>query len=152
MPKVANSRARDFVDDRLPFRGSNTYGRTLFDGSYAAFSYGEHWPLYLWWRASDQWFANAGEYSMSTSRHAGQLRPRIVTTVPLPTSALIRLVEFCDGGYAGFSEQPTRIQRMSREIVAAVAAAPAEEAETALPQPPDAWPPPGKRRLLPLGQ
>lgn len=153
MPRVANSKARDFVDDRLPFRGSNTYGRALFDGSYAAFSYGEHWPLYLWWRGSNQWFANAGSYSRSTSKHAGQLRPRIGDIVPLPTTVLIALVEFCDGSVQAARWIRASARYEDTELPNRLVAEGIRRAtEKAADRSPPAWQTPGPRRLLPLGQ
>lgn len=149
MPRVANHSAREFVTECLPFRGNNTYGRTLFDGSYAAFSYGEHWPLYLWWRGGGQWFANTGSYSRTTSKHAGQLRPRDANCVPLPTTVLLALVQFCDGDIqrqANWSRQvdvfeEARVAQAAARVERATAVVAAKAAIIA---------PPGKRRLLPL--
>lgn len=156
MPRVANAKAKDFVDDRLPFRGSNTYGRRLFDGSYAAFSYGEHWPLYVWFRGSNQWFANAGAYSRSTSRHASQLRPRIGDIVPLPTTVLIALVEFCDGSVQATARWSRAVDRyeeteQTRRLVEEGIRRATDELNDKPAQNEPAWQPPGPRRLLSLG-
>jgi hypothetical protein len=145
MPRIANSQARRFVTDRVPFRGNNTYGRQLFDGSYAAFSYGEHWPLYLWWRDNNTWYSNAGNYSRTTSKHAGQLRPLDWRAVPLPCPVLLSLVDFCDGRQDGVWLRFEDAQPRAR-TAPEPKPVPAPEPLLA------AWETPGKRRLLPLGE
>lgn len=160
MPRVSNHRAGQCVLERVPFRGNNTYGRTLGGGSYAAFSYGEHWPLYVWWRGGGQWYANAGWYSRSTSKHASQLRPTSGYIIPLPTTVLIALVDFCDGDIQRQADWSRRvdtyeeaIQRRNRALLlvdqAALAAAAAAVVPSFIAPAPEPEPP-KRRRLLPL--
>lgn len=162
MTRVANSKARALVSERRNFRGSNTYGRTLADGSYAAFSYGEHWPLFVWWRAGNTWYENAGTYSQSTRRHASQLRPYAYSPAPLPTQALIALVEICDGDVQRAANWSNRVdtyeealQQRNRALLRLDQAAAAARLELPQPAPkpvvPD-WQTPRPRRLLPLGR
>jgi len=80
--KVANKNCRDYVKSRKPFNGSNLWGvwhnSTLVesnDRQYVVYSYGHHFPIYIFDEATNQWFANKDKYSQSTTRHQSQARP-----------------------------------------------------------------------------
>jgi hypothetical protein len=135
MPRIANSQARQFVIDRAPFRGNNTHGRQLSDGSYAAFSYGAHWPLYIWWRQTRQWFGNIDRYSRTTSKHAGQLRPGGATIRHLRAAEMRALIDIC--------ESEARAALIAKLL--AFASTGVQTADTPVVEQPI-----GKRRLLPL--
>lgn len=72
---------RELVERRQPFK---TYGSlyaehtSASDGSdlYVVYSYGPHWPLYVYHNPTGLWFGNADKTSMTTSRHASAARPR----------------------------------------------------------------------------
>ena len=81
MKKVANNAARAYVQNLTPFKGSNTFGEWV-DGSrgdsrFVVYSYGKHWPLFVW--QDGKWYENAGKYSVSTSKQHGQLHPHTDT-------------------------------------------------------------------------
>jgi hypothetical protein len=40
---------------------------------YVVYSYGEHWPLFVY--EDGKWYENADKYSRSTTKHHGQLHP-----------------------------------------------------------------------------
>jgi len=78
--KIANKNCREYVQRREPFQGSNLWGTwiksTLVESSdeqYVVFSYGHHFPIYIY--ANNHWFANKDKFSQSTSRHQSQARP-----------------------------------------------------------------------------
>ena len=85
--KIANKDARKFVQQRLPFQGSNLFAqvhtRNSEDGIsepdtwYVVYSYGKHFPMYICLHIGgrDIWFANEDKYSRSTTRHQSQARP-----------------------------------------------------------------------------
>lgn len=92
MSKIANRDARDRVGRREPFTGSNTFGAWVHLPSfvgvnddnnlgvvaprlYIAYSYGTHWPLYIWDEQAQRWFENVSKFSRTTAKHRGQLRP-----------------------------------------------------------------------------
>lgn len=75
--RVTRNNAHLFVEDRAAFDGSNLYGRAFGD-SYVVFSYGEHWPLYIYHEG--KWYENCDSASRTTSRHRTVARPRFVTT------------------------------------------------------------------------
>ena len=70
--KVSNCKARSMVQSKLPFKGNNTFGETI-NGAYVVFSYGHHWPLFLY--VDGTWYENRERYSVSTSKHRSQLHP-----------------------------------------------------------------------------
>jgi len=70
--KVSNKNARAQVQSRLSFEGNNTFGEWIGE-SYAAFSYGHHWPLFAY--VGGQWYENIDRYGVTTSKHRSQLHP-----------------------------------------------------------------------------
>ena len=98
IPRVANSNARKYVQQRKPFQGSNTFG-TYIDGRYVVCSYGEHWPLFVY--DDGRWFANSDRWGTTTSKHRSQLHP-------LTDCTSMSLSEMCDLADYGFLGKLTR--------------------------------------------
>ena len=77
--KVANKNASQYVDELKVFEGSNTFAenKVSFDGEglYVVYSYGYHFPMYIYDRQAGIWVGNEDRYSMSTSKHQSQCRP-----------------------------------------------------------------------------
>lgn len=77
MPYITNSDAASYVDCQEPFQTNN---KTLFarkrDGLYVVYSYGEHFPLYVYDFVSGVWFGNGDRYSVTTTRHKTHARPQ----------------------------------------------------------------------------
>ena len=92
MLKVANAKCRDAVSRRLPFKGSNLWGEWLCL-VYAVYSYGKHFPLWIYDPVVDQWFGNADRYSVSTSKHRTQSQPLQVPIKWVDTETMQRLQE-----------------------------------------------------------
>jgi hypothetical protein len=42
---------------------------------YAIYSYGSHFPMYVWDELSGQWLGNSDKYSRTTSTHQSKYRP-----------------------------------------------------------------------------
>lgn len=74
MTKTTNSNARLFVQNRQEFTGSNTFGRWV-NGNYVVYSYGLHFPLFVWCAFNAEWYQNSDKYSATTSKHKTQLHP-----------------------------------------------------------------------------
>lgn len=80
--KIANKNARPYVEARKNFQGSNMFGKWLDIGGgrqssfdmYAVFSYGSHFPMYVF-EPSVGWIANKDKYSASTTRQQYHTRP-----------------------------------------------------------------------------
>lgn len=76
--RVANKYARAMVQNLEPFTGSNTYAvkfiaTDMSEPRYVVYSYGRHWPLFIY--ENGKWYENADKYSVSTSKQHGQLHP-----------------------------------------------------------------------------
>jgi hypothetical protein len=76
---VTRREARAKVQARHPFRTSNgqLFGRWVSPNVYAVYSYGEHWPLFMW--DSFTWFENEDRHSVTTSHHRGYTHPHTAT-------------------------------------------------------------------------
>lgn len=97
IPKVANRDASGHVRLRMDFNGSNLYGRTTKDGErYVVFSYGPHYPMFVY--DNGVWYSNADRYSVSTSKQYGQVNP--YNTVPMETDKMRALVVYGIAGVA----------------------------------------------------
>ena len=89
MTKISNKEIRAKVEFMEEFdnKNSSCYGRRLEKaGLYVVYSYGEHWPLFVYdWRVN-QWYENNSSakeilgYGTTTSRHASHSRPYDLTT------------------------------------------------------------------------
>ena len=77
--KVANKNARQYVDELKEFEGSNTFAenKVAFDetGLYVVYSYGYHFPMYIYDYQAGMWIGNKDSYSVSTSRQQSQCAP-----------------------------------------------------------------------------
>jgi hypothetical protein len=74
--RVSNNKARDYVEKLEEFDGSNTTGRWVGDENlYVVYSYGSHFPMYVYDKEQSKWIGNKDKYSRSTTRHQSQLRP-----------------------------------------------------------------------------
>jgi hypothetical protein len=74
--KTTNKKAREYVQNRIDFRASNTYGETVGEG-YIVYSYGRHWPMFI--KLGNHWYENKDKYSVTTSKQHGQLHPHALT-------------------------------------------------------------------------
>ena len=72
--RVSNNKARDMVNSLEEFQGSNTYGKD-YEDIYVVYSYGSHFPMYIYDKGQDRWIGNTDKYSQSTTRHQSLLRP-----------------------------------------------------------------------------
>jgi len=100
--KIANRSARSFVQQQLPFEGSNLFATWFcvnpssgdpMDFGYVVYSYGKHWPLFI--HINGVWFENEERHSVTTSKHRSQTHPHCDTTL-LSLSAMQRLLR---GGF-----------------------------------------------------
>lgn len=74
--KTTNRYASDYVRNLKPFTNSNNqlYGEWVTPDTYAVFSHGKHWPLYIW--RNGVWFENEDTFSVTTSQHRSYAHPR----------------------------------------------------------------------------
>jgi hypothetical protein len=106
--KVANKNCRQHVQSRTDFTGSNLYGQwrnnivdpeTPDNSRYIVFSYGEHYPMFIY--ANGCWFENEDKYSVSTSKHRSQSHPH-VPTILLSTRWMCQLAT---RGYSAIAKE-----------------------------------------------
>jgi hypothetical protein len=83
--RVSNNKAIEYVEKLEVFQGSNTFGKWIkwvtddkTDEIYVVYSYGSHFPMYIYDKEQGKWIGNKDKYSRSTTRHQSQLRPSSV--------------------------------------------------------------------------
>ena len=75
--KIANKDAREYVNNKEHFTGSNMFAE--WKGyTYTIYSYGTHFPMYVYDQVSNMWIGNLDKYSQSTSKQQSQARPNHV--------------------------------------------------------------------------
>ena len=87
----SNKDADKYTTNREPFKGSNTWGEWIRE-VYAVYSYGYHFPIYVYDEQLGLWFGNKDKYSRSTTRHQSLLRPRTDRIEYIETDDLKNLV------------------------------------------------------------
>jgi len=85
--KISNNKAIEYIKKLEVFQGNNTYAEWLSHGSgddsghheskkiYVIYSYGHHFPIYIYDAKEQKWIGNKDKYSPSTTRHQSLLRP-----------------------------------------------------------------------------
>jgi hypothetical protein len=68
---TSNNRGRELVQNKIPFKGSNTHANYVKD-VYVVYSY-NWYPIFVF--KDGQWFENENRYSSSTAKQMSQLRP-----------------------------------------------------------------------------
>ena len=87
---ISNKDCAPYVTDRREFKGSNLFGEWISnENMYAVYSYGYHFPIYIW--VGGVWYENTDKYSMSTSKHQTQARPD-ATTVKMDTDGMMDIL------------------------------------------------------------
>ena len=85
--RVANRDISEYIDKLEVVEGSNIFTEnsgklpddpSTDDNLYIVYSYGWHFPMYIYCRQSDLWYGNSDKYSNSTSKHQSQARPQTV--------------------------------------------------------------------------
>lgn len=89
MTKRINGRhARSYVQPKVPFKNSNGQlyaewlgldGRENSEARYCVYSYGPHWPLFIYVPHVNTWFENKDRCSTTTSKHRTFTHPHCDT-------------------------------------------------------------------------
>lgn len=79
--KVSGWKGRSYVQERKPFTNHNKqlYAEWVSPHIYVVYSYGPHWPLYIYCADTNCWYANEDKVSRTTSRHSSQTHPLVDT-------------------------------------------------------------------------
>ena len=84
-------RAVELIKNKSMFSAGNVFALNYpVTGYYIVFSYGLHWPLFIYDHKKGQWYGNSDKYSATTSKHYRELNPGNV--LPLPCEEMKRLV------------------------------------------------------------
>ena len=84
--KIANRNSSQYVQNCELFKANNLYSESN-DDFYIVFSYGSHWPLWVYCKRLGMWLENTDKYSVTTSKHKSQSNP-CVDTVKMSVNAL----------------------------------------------------------------
>jgi hypothetical protein len=96
------------VNSRVAFKGNSVFSSWVSDTLYVVYSYGTHFPMYIYDRKAKQvdeqgnvisngaWLGNTDKYSTTTSKHQSKCRPREVSKW-LDTESLKDVIY--EGGY-----------------------------------------------------
>lgn len=87
--RINGRTCRPYVEKKIPFQNSNgqLFGRWETPLMYVVYSYGPHWPLFVW--DGFDWYENEDKYSPTTSKHRTQAHP-LKPTQPRSCSWLIK--------------------------------------------------------------
>lgn len=74
-PRINGRKCRPYVQERKAFTNSNgqLYAIKHTPLLYVVYSYGEHWPLFVW--DGFDWYENEDKYSPTTTRHRSYANP-----------------------------------------------------------------------------
>lgn len=92
--KTSNSACSAFVSERVPFTANNIFGQNWAQGIYVVFSYGTHWPLFVYDSKRNKWYSNSSKYGVTTSKHYGQAHPRGVECEPRTVAQLVGALNY----------------------------------------------------------
>ena len=83
--------AVELVKGKKEFKAGNDFAVNYpTTGYYVVFSYGLHWPLFIYDYKQGQWYGNIDKRSRTTSRHYSRLNPENV--LPPSCEEMKRLV------------------------------------------------------------
>lgn len=75
--KIFNKDAGEYVNNKVHFTGSNMFA--VWEGhTYVVYSFGTHFPMYVYDQVSNMWIGNKDKYSPSTSKQQTQTKPNHV--------------------------------------------------------------------------
>lgn len=84
MSKRINGRhSRGYVQRTEPFKNSNgqLYADWISNDRYCVYSYGPHWPLFIYVPEVDTWFENEDRHSTTTYKHRTYAHPHCPTVL-----------------------------------------------------------------------
>lgn len=73
--RTTNGKCEEFVAELKPFKASNLYGGWVYPkaehepAQYVVYSWGEHFPLFIYDVPEKQWFKNVSGTTQSTNAH-----------------------------------------------------------------------------------
>lgn len=93
--KTSNGKCRTHVQNREVFKANNIFAERSQslngEATYTVYSYGYHFPLFVYHEPTGTWFENSNRYSVSTSKHRSQAHP-LTQTIKANTHQLDKLL------------------------------------------------------------
>ena len=71
--RTSNGKCSNQTTTRTPFIANNLFAEITSNGIYVVYSYGYHFPMYVYTLGT--WYVNSDKYSVSTSKQQNQARP-----------------------------------------------------------------------------
>ena len=93
-PRITNRNASDYTRAKREFKANNIFAEWTADNTrYIVYSYGPHWPLYIYDSTTDQWYANFSHFGRTTSKHKSQANPGagMADMIPLHVDDMIKV-------------------------------------------------------------
>jgi hypothetical protein len=101
MTRLANTELRGPIQRREMFKTNSGSVFPRREGNlYVVYSYGTHFPMWVYDGEIDQWFGNSDKYSRTTSKHQSQTRPFVDMTMT-HTRTLQQIIAW--GGYTEYT-------------------------------------------------
>jgi len=116
--KTSNKNCGQYIINRQAFIASNIFaeyvtqnanGDQLDTCRYVVYSYGKHFPMYIF--EGGVWYANCDKYSVSTSKHQSQANPCIgqqQPPTPMDTKQMLTIVRYGIAGLAAMGVEGAR--------------------------------------------
>lgn len=94
MKRINGRHARSYVQSLKPFKNSNgqLYADWIDSERYVVYSYGSHWPLFVYHISRNTWFENSDRYGVTTSKHRTFTHPH-TDTVLLNLESIKKIAE-----------------------------------------------------------
>lgn len=97
MSRVSLNDMRSKVEAKEEFKGSSVFAEKVAGKPlYVVYSYGYHFPMYVFDEVIGEWIGNSSKYSVTTSKHQSKCRPNSVR-YEMDTNELRKLIDI--GGF-----------------------------------------------------
>ena len=91
--RVNNSDMWRYTTDRQEFKNHNeTAWGEWRDNLYIVYSYGQHFPMYVYDEQADRWYGNRDKFSRTTTRHQTNSQPEGVPIEWTDTKHLMAII------------------------------------------------------------
>jgi len=84
--------ARGKIEQKAVFRLGHIFSR-LEDDYYVVYSYGYHYPMFVYHKLTDTWYENTTKYSHTTTCHKNSARPDNVILLGRTTRQIMDILE-----------------------------------------------------------
>ena len=103
--RSSNKNIDKHIDNKEQVKGNNIFAEYTpsYPNLYVVYSYGYHFPMYVYDEDSNMWFANSDRYPVSTSKHQSQARPSQPIDMFLNTDQLMTILRL--GSYMEWTIQ-----------------------------------------------